>query len=179
MSHLLSNHRLRPLEPRDLDSLYRIKNDPEVTKWLGGFSTGYAMADLAEWLESHRGRRDEVLWAIAQTDSDVCVGHVGLYSIDQRVRVADFGILLSPTVWGKGLGTECSRFAVEYGFDALNLNRIQLRVLTTNQRAIRLYHSLGFRDEGCLREAQFRSGQYLDVLLMGLLRSEYGVDHAV
>lgn len=176
MSHLLSNHRLRPLEPRDLDALYRIKNDPEVTKWLGGFSTGYAMADLVEWLESHRGRRDEVLWAIAQTDSDVCVGHVGLYNIDHRVRVADYGILLSPAVWGKGLGTACTKFAVEYGFGDLNLNRLQLQVLASNERAVRLYRSLRFKEEGRLRQAQYKRGKYIDVLLMGLLRSEYQTD---
>jgi len=66
---------------------------------------------------------------------------------------------------------------LEYGFRELNLNRVDLSVLATNERAIGLYESLGFRHEGRLREAQFRSGQYVDVLLMAILAKEYADGH--
>jgi RimJ/RimL family protein N-acetyltransferase len=165
---------LRALEPRDLDALYQQKNDPEVAALLGGFSSGYCRADLAEWLERHRKRQDEILWAIADARSDRCLGHAGFYRIDHRVRAAEYAIMLgAKDCWGRGLGTAVSRCLVAYGFEALNLNRIALSVLAHNDRARRLYAGLGFREEGVLRQAQFKGGQYCDLVPMAMLREEY------
>jgi RimJ/RimL family protein N-acetyltransferase len=174
MNHRLQGAVLRRPEPRDLDALYAQKNDPAVSSLLGGFSTGYSRADLEQWLEFHRKQKDEVLWVVAEEATDRCLGHVGLYQIDHRVRSAEFAIMLGdPAVWGKGLGRACTRFAVEYGFGQLNLNRIHLSVLSSNDRAIRLYRGLGFVEEGRLRQGQYKDGRYVDVVIMGLLREEY------
>jgi ribosomal-protein-alanine N-acetyltransferase len=171
---------LRRPEPADLDALYAQKNDPEIAGLLGGFTTGYSRQDLKEWLEYHRQRQDEVLWAIVRPEDNACIGHVGLYQIDNRVRAAELAILIGDsTAWGKGVGRNCTKFVVEYGFCELNLNRIHLSVLSTNERAIRLYRGLGFREEGRLRQAQYKRGQYLDVLLMALLREEYDASYPI
>ena len=165
---------LRRPEPKDTDALYEQKNDPEVAALLGGFSTGYAHEDIRQWIEAHRTRIDEVLWVIAADDDDRCLGHVGLYRIDHRIRAAEFAIMLGDrSVWGRGIGRRCTGFAIQYGFLELNLNRISLQVLATNERALHLYTSLGFREEGRLREAQFKGGDYIDVIQMSLLRAEY------
>ena len=168
---------LRPLEPADLEALHQQKNDLEIANMLVGFSSGYTMADLRDWLEHHRKRQDEVLWAIVDRESQRCLGHVGLYQIDLRARVAEFGIIVGDkSSWNRGIGRTSTRLAVEFAFRELNLNRVQLRVLATNERAIRLYGSMRFREEGRLREAQFKDGRYVDVIVMGVLRSEYPGD---
>ena len=46
-------------EPKDVEALYQQKNDPEVASMLGGFNTGYARADLAQWVELHRNLRSQ------------------------------------------------------------------------------------------------------------------------
>lgn len=164
---------LRQLERRDLAALCQFKNDVEVSSLLGGYSRGYSEDGLAEWLEVHRRRNDEVLWAITDRTSDSCLGHVGLYQIDHRIRSAEFAILLGDrTRWGQGLGTSITRAVVNYGFEWLNLNRIELSVLSSNERAIHLYEKVGFIIEGTRRQAQYKQGSYVDVKLMGLLRTE-------
>lgn len=164
---------LRLPEPRDVDALYVFKNDPELGALLGGFTRGYSRADLTGWVEFHRNAKDEVLWAIAGRD-DRCAGHVGLYKIDHRVGQAEFAILLGERgAWGRGVGTKCTRFAVEYAFRQLNLRRVYLDVLATNPRAQHVYEKLGFVVEGRRRQAQFKNGQYVDVVEMAVLRDEY------
>lgn len=168
---------LRRPEMEDVEALYHQKNDPAVASLLGGFSTGYSREDLRRWVEAHRTRADEVLWVIASAEDGRCLGHVGLYQIDHRIRSAEFAIMLGDrAAQGRGLGRLCTRFMVEYGFRELNLNRISLQVLATNERALGLYRSLGFREEGRLREAQYKGGTYIDVVMMGILRSELPVD---
>jgi len=165
---------LRALEPGDLPRLYEYRNDPDTTRDLVGFSVHYSRAALAAWLESHARRTDEALWAIAARDDDRCLGHVGLYQIDHRIRKASFGILIGdPAARGKGLGTAITRAVVDYGFAELNLHRIELDVLATNARAIHLYERLGFQREGVLRHAQFRGGAYVDLVLMAVLDGEW------
>ena len=176
MMHTLGAFVLRKPEPADIEALYRQKNDPESAVLLGGFAAGgYSRDDIRRWMEHHAQRRDEVVWAIVRTESGDCVGHVGLYRIDHRIGSAEIGILVGDrSARGKGLGEQCTRFAVEYGFGELNLNRIQLTVLATNVRAHKLYLRLGFIEEGRMRQAQFKGGRHIDVIVMGLLRDEYG-----
>lgn len=164
---------LRKFDEADVPALYTFRNDPEVASGLVGTSHGYSMKDLASWVEAHRNRSDEVLWAIANEAYNACIGHVGLYRIDHRVRKAEFAILLGRGDQGKGMGRKLSKWVVDYGFKQLNLNRVSLTVLPSNNRALSLYESLGFQREGVLRADQYRDGEYLDVVLMSLLRDEW------
>ncbi|HET9956601.1 MAG TPA: GNAT family protein [Polyangiaceae bacterium] len=173
MIHELGDVRLRLPEPSDIDALYRIKNDPELAALLGGHGRGYSRADLADWISSHRSRRDEVLWVVVDSASEQCIGHVGLYCIDHRVRKAEFGILLERGSWGRGLGRRLTSFAIEYGFRELALSRIELNLLASNARALKTYLACGFVEEGRLRRAQFKNGRFEDVVWMGLLADEY------
>lgn len=172
MNYALGNVLLRRPEPGDLDALYAFKNDPEVAAMLVGFTTGYALQDLREWIEAHRKRSNEVIWTIARAEDNACLGHAGLYDVDQRVRSAELGILIGPPAWGQGIGKKCVAFLLDYGFGELNLNRVWLSVLATNERALRLYQSMGFRQEGVLRQAQFKRDRFIDVIIMSMLRDE-------
>lgn len=165
---------LRKFEPRDIPALYEFRNDPIATAGLGGFTTGYSIQDLTDWVEHHRSRVDEMLYAVIDTQSDRCIGHVGLYRVDLRSRKGEFAILIgSSEHQGKGYGEKITRFIIGYGFEAMNLRRITLTVLATNTRALALYEKLGFVREGTAREDEWRHGSYVDVIHMGLLRNEW------
>jgi len=55
----------------------------------------------------------------------------------------------------------------------LNLDRVFLRVYADNPRAIRAYRKAGFVEEGRMREAVFKHGKYVDVILMSVLRADW------
>lgn len=174
MMHDLGDVMLRKMEHSDLEAFYRQKNDPEVAALLGGFSHGYSNLELQEWFHSHQKRVDELLWTIVGVEKAQPLGHAGLYKIDHRIGSAEFAIMIGdPAAWGKGIGRLCTEFGLKHAFHELNLRRIGLSVLSTNNRAIRLYEQCGFKREGLLREAQYKSGNYVDVILMSMLRSEY------
>lgn len=168
---------LRKFEPRDIPALYAFRNDREVTSGLGGFSTGYTVSDLERWIDHHNSRADEVMYAIVDSDDEV-LGHVGLYRVDSRVRKAGFGILIGRTEsQGRGVGRAVSQWMIDFGFQELNLNKISLSVLSSNERAFHLYKSLGFVEEGVQRQDQYRNGVYLDVVMMSILRSEWEAEN--
>lgn len=62
---------------------------------------------------------------------------------------------------------------LKHTFMDLNLHRVQLEAFTENTRARSLYKKCGFRDEGEKRQAIHKNGRYLDITVMGILRTEY------
>lgn len=168
---LEGGYRLRKPELTDIDALHRFKNDPSVAALLTGTSTGWSRPDLQRWVEAHCTASDEALWVIADSE-DRAIGHVGLYKIHLVHRSAEFAIVLDRSTWGKGIGVRATRAMVDYGFDELNLERIELQVLADNERAIAVYRKFGFREEGLLRRAVFKGGRFHDVLVMAVLSDE-------
>jgi len=166
---------LRPLEKTDLGEHYLAwLNDPEVTRYLetGVFPT--TRQDLEKFFESVTGSRTQVILAIMDKKSNRHIGNVKLGPIDWLHRRAVFGILIGEKkFWGRGIGQEVTRLAVEYAFLRLNLNRVSLGVSVEHKSGVRCYEKIGFRVEGCFRQDLFRNGEYHDRLWMGLLRDEY------
>jgi ribosomal-protein-alanine N-acetyltransferase len=166
---------LRPLERSDLNESYLgWLNDPEVTRYTETGTFPSTAEDLDNYYRSVTGSRNDVIFAIVEKASGQHIGNVKLGPIHWVHRSAIFGILIGEKKsWGKGIGLEATRLAVEYGFYKLNLNRIDLGVFAEHDSAVRCYEKAGFKVEGCMRQDLFLAGEYKDRLWMGLLRSEY------
>jgi RimJ/RimL family protein N-acetyltransferase len=64
------------------------------------------------------------------------------------------------------------RTVCRFGFEMMNLHRIDLTVFDWNTRAIRCYEKVGFQHEGVLRDGMFKAGRWNQLVYMGLLRGE-------
>jgi RimJ/RimL family protein N-acetyltransferase len=88
-------------------------------------------------------------------------------------RSARLGIAIGAKArWDGGYGTDAMRVLCRFGFDMMNLHRIELDVYADNLRAEHVYEKVGFRVEGRRREALYKFGRYHDVVVMGLLEGE-------
>jgi RimJ/RimL family protein N-acetyltransferase len=160
---------VRALARADLPAMVEWINDTDVTRLL---YTGDRPAHL-ELLEEQRSQRD-IVFAVCNKSDDAFIGTTGLYLIHWVMRTAEFRIFLgAKQYWNRGIGTECTRLMVVYGFDKLNLNRIYLGVNAENTGGVKAYERAGFVREGVHRQEQYRNFRYYDVIRMGLLRSEY------
>ena len=74
--------------------------------------------------------------------------------------------------WDGGYGTDAMRVLCRFGFEIMNLHRIQLDVYGNNHRAIHVYEKVGFTREVTKRQALYKFGRYHDVHVMGLLEGE-------
>lgn len=94
--------------------------------------------------------------------------------IDNKNRSAECIIDIGEkNMWGKGIGSSAMSLILEFAFGELNLHRVCLQVFSFNERAIKLYEKMGFSHEGRLRHALYRSGNWHDIVLMSILKSEY------
>lgn len=166
---------LRPLERGDLNERYLSwLNDPEVTRYteIGTFPS--TAEDLENYYRSVIGSKNDVMLAVVEKRSGRHIGNVKLGPIHWVHRRATFGILIGEKeFWGKGMGLEATQLMVSYGFDRLNLHRMDLGVFAEHEAAVRCYEKAGFKVEGRMREDLFLDGKYRDRLRMGILRSDY------
>jgi len=93
-------------------------------------------------------------FGIHTVDSGELIGTVALTDFTQDGRCATLRILIGePAYWGRGFGTSAVRLVVGYGFDVLGLQEIVLGVFDFNERAIRSYEKVGFRQASMIRLA--------------------------
>jgi ribosomal-protein-alanine N-acetyltransferase len=118
--------------------------------------------------------KDEI-WLTVEVDGQV-VGDAGLYGIDHFNQRCELGISLGRVYWGKGFGQEAVRVLVDYAFSYLKMNRVALKVLADDPRAVGAYRKAGFTEEGRLRNHDWGGGEFHDLLVMSILREEWTAD---
>lgn len=156
----------------DAPVLFRWINDRDLVRFNSPFQPVHESTHR-QWLESLARRTDLVAFAIRLRRTRRLVGVCQLVNISRVHRSAELQIRLGDSrARGRGLGREAVRLLLDFAFDDLNLHRVALHVFRTNAAAIRTYERVGFRLEGTLREAAYIAGTYVDVLAMGILRSE-------
>ncbi len=169
--------RLRAREPEDEPQLHQWFNDPDVTEFL---SLRYPVSHHVE--KAFLDRASNVGYynanfAIVTRSEGNMIGGCGFEKVSPEDRHAELGIAIGDRAyWDGGYGTDAMRALCRFGFDIMNLHRIQLDVYAGNLRAQHVYEKVGFRVEVRKRQAIYKFGAYQDVLVMGLLEGELRLD---
>lgn len=105
---------------------------------------------------------------------DVLIGFIALHSIEWNNGTTLLSMGIGEAAYrDKGYGSEALRLTLRYAFTELNLYRVGLNVIGSNERAIRAYEKAGFVREGVTRGQVHRDGQRFDLIWMGMLREEW------
>lgn len=178
LNDFMSSERLyfRPLEPEDAPMIARCKNSPFVRETFF-FNLPENIAQQRDYLKDlykPDRRLDYTPFAITLKENDIAIGVTAFHRIDLVSRAAVYSIIISDeSEWGKGYAGEVTRQMIKYGFEILNLNRIQLVVSAENVRAAHVYEKCGFVREGVMRQAMYHHNRYSDFIMMSILRAEY------
>lgn len=170
-----SRVRLDAVRREDLETIARWWSDGAAQR---RFDAIPAMPRHAGQIEDWVTRTTEVgtdyRFAIRTLPDETLTGVVQIDGILWNQRVGWVSLLIGEAdARGKGLGHEAMQIALRFGFHELNLHRLQLTVFDYNTPAIALYERLGFHHEGTFREFLERDGLRYDMLLYGLLRTEW------
>jgi RimJ/RimL family protein N-acetyltransferase len=146
-------------------------NNPELTTNLQSYPSAITVDGERAFLDT---ASDEHNYSIIDIETDKVIGNCGLMSIDTLNQTAEVGMFIgNQDYWNKGYGTEALTLLLDYGFKALNLHNVMLRVYAFNKRAIKAYEKTGFRHIGTRREALHRNLKKHDILFMDLLVNEF------
>lgn len=164
---------LREFEERDLDASMAVVGDPDVTAFLS-FDTrtreeqaGRLAADIAR---ARTSPRSDYYLAVADRHTDELIGVV-LLAVGAH-RGGELGCAVRKDRWRQGYAAEILTLMLGFGFEHLNLHRIQGTCDPGNTGSQALMSRLGFRYEGRLRDHVFTNGAWHDSLLHAILHDD-------
>lgn len=166
---------LRALTLGDLPLTLNWHNQPDIVDLYSGHPFPVNEEMERKWYEKVlTSNIPTTVFGIMNPYGDKLIGISVLKDIDLLNRVAETAIYIGDQAErGKGYSLQALNLTLEFGFQKLGLHRIWLKVRCDNAAAYHLYQKSGFREEGILREAIYKNGQYLDVAVMSILSSEF------
>jgi RimJ/RimL family protein N-acetyltransferase len=162
---------LSPIDENDAEKFTGWLNDLELTVNLqlynGIFNVESERGFLGNLSKEHN-------YSIIDLEKDELIGNCGFLDIDHLNQTAEVGLFIgNKDYWNKGFGSEALTLLLDYGFKALNLNNIMLRVYSFNKRAIKSYEKVGFKIIGNRRNALRRGKETYDIIFMDILEKEF------
>jgi [ribosomal protein S5]-alanine N-acetyltransferase len=166
---------LSQVQYKDSDQLYEILSDPEVAKF-DYFYPVTSKAEVTKFIDRYNKeyeKNEEITWGINLKETDQLIGICCLGSFDEGARRAELGYDIAQAKWGRGYATEAIRAVVDFGFNCMNLNRIEATITPGNDASVQVLKKLNFIQEGIFRERDLIKGKLEDGILMSILKREY------
>jgi RimJ/RimL family protein N-acetyltransferase len=149
---------LRRQVPADLNDLWALYCDPEITRYIPDAPrTREEAREELEWhMNGHPRNPDLGLWATIHKESGKFIGRCGLlpWEIEERQEV-EVAYTIARQYWGQGLATEAARAILQYGFEQLNLFRLVCLIEPENAASQRVAEKIGMAFEKTVVEGEY------------------------
>ncbi|TCP04916.1 UDP-4-amino-4,6-dideoxy-N-acetyl-beta-L-altrosamine N-acetyltransferase [Caldimonas thermodepolymerans] len=160
--------RVRRMTREDLPRVLQWRNHPDVRRYM------YTQHEIT--LEEHqawfaRNEHDPARHLLVYEDEWGGCGFVHFHA-PGNARIAEWGFYLAPDA-ARGAGRRLGHAALDYGFSVAGFHKVWGEALAYNDRSIRFHESLGFRQEGVLRDQYFDGQAYHAIVRFGLLHHEW------
>ena len=166
---------LRQVTKDDAEDMLTYLSDQEVMKHYGlePFTSTDDALDEISWYQSILEKQTGIRWGITLKGQDKVIGSCGFLNIAAEHCRSDVGYELSKAYWGKGIASESMAAVIRYGFEQLNLQRIQALIEPPNIPSQKLAERNGFIKEGLLRSYEYTFGKFDDLLMYALLKQDF------
>ena len=166
---------LRAMSSRDSADMFDYSSRGELTKYLlwSPHSTVNYTREYLSYVEKRYKLGDFYDWAVVEKESGRMIGTCGFTSLDLSNRRGEIGYVLNPDFHRRGYAPEAARAVIKFGFDRLELNRIEARFMEGNKPSLRVAEKLGMTFEGYHRDSMLVKGSYRTIGYCSILREEY------
>ena len=167
---------LRQLQPADAAPLYRQidLSRKSLRKFLPWVDYNTNEEHSLRFIQLMQRKADEQeAMALGMWYQEELCGVMDLHGWDHLLQKAEIGYWVSESFQRKGIATACCKALISFVFKKLRLNKIEIRFVLQNERSGQIPIKLGFTKEGILRHSAKLHGQYVDMVVMGMLREDW------
>lgn len=154
-------------------------NREYLRQWLPWVDGTRTVADTEGFVQRalDQVRRGEGFQACIEYRGELA-GVIGYVYLDPMNRRTEIGYWLSEALQGRGIMTRACRRLVDFAFESLDLNRVEIRADVDNRKSRAIPERLGFVQEAVLREAAHEHGRFVDLVMYAKLRKEWDAEAA-
>ena len=155
---------LRQFIASDLENVYKGLSDPEIIKYYGvSYKTLEDTKAQMQFFVDLEKEGTGIWWAVCSLDNKTFYGAGGLNSLNKVHKKAEIGFWLLTEFWGQGIMTEVMPIICNYGFDNLELHRIEGLVETDNLNCKQAMKKLDFNLEGTMKDCEVKNGKFISL----------------
>jgi ribosomal-protein-alanine N-acetyltransferase len=165
---------LRPYTPDDAPSLRRWLSDPDVAGMTLTVPHPYPETAADEFIRAlHPAwvERKRANWAVTRASDSALIGGIGL-QFALAHRRAEVGYWIAKPEWGNGYASEATRCVLAFGFDEMQLHRIEAHHFMENPASGRVLERVGMSPEGVHRGVVWRDDRPRDLKSYAILRDD-------
>ncbi|MFY1046807.1 GNAT family N-acetyltransferase [Chryseobacterium sp. GP-SGM7] len=165
---------IKKLDSQIMNKIFELNNDDEIKKILG-FTDKEFIRQKKIHQKGYESYNQKMLnFQIVEKKSNTIIGNCGFHSWNPQHHRAEVGYALNSDEFkNKGFMKEALQKVIEYGFQDLDLNRIEALIDENNIPSKKLLDFYGFTKEGVLRGHYLVDGVFEDSVVYSLLKSEY------
>ena len=168
---------LRRFEYSDIDSMLRNWISDEKTQYDYGelyYPTSEAVRNLfdTKYIVSY-AKNDYYRWAVIEKESGECIGQIAYFTMATKNLHGEIEYVIGPAFQGKGYATEMTKAVIAFGFDKINLHRVEIDCRPENTASRRVIEKCGLTYEGTFRDFFWRKDHYEGRMVFSILKEEY------
>ena len=168
------NFYLKEIESDDIENIFKGLSNHEITRYYDvHFSSLKETEEQMKWYRELKEEGTGIWWGIYQESDDEFCGAAGFNGRLAEHKKAEIGMWLLTEHWGKGILPEILTALFEYGFEKLDLNRIEGLVDHENSKCKRALEKIHFVHEGTLREYEIKDGRNVDLDVYAILKKDW------
>ena len=137
------------------------------------YTTKEAVKELLDKYIGSYEKNDYYRWAITEKNTGECIGQIAYFLVDSKNHFAEIEYCIGSEFQCRGYATEATKAVIAYGFDKMNLHKVQICTKTINAPSKRVIEKCGFTYEGTLRDYFYMNEEYVGRLYFSMLRNEY------
>lgn len=170
---------IRPYREDDVQPLYDavIESRSELSRWLPWAHQEYSIHDSDAWVHSRAmawRNAEEYSFVITDAEDRTFLGGVGLNRLDLANKTGNLGWWVRSSATCRGVATAAARHCVRFGFDTLELNRIEIICAIENAPSVRVADKLNAQREGVLHARLEVLGTAQNAVLFAIIRGSIG-----
>jgi len=159
------------LTEEDIELVREWRNSPEVSQYM--YTEDIITKEQQEkWFRKTQQEERSKYWMIKYDGNKIGVANIA--DIDRRNSKCYWGFYLGNTsIRGKGIGAKVEYNVLKFVFEEMHLNKLCGEVFSFNEKVVKMHEKFGFRREGYLRNHIQKNDKFHDVVVIGLLSSEW------
>jgi len=163
--------KLLKLQESHIEKVRIWRNSEEISKYM--FTDPViSPEEQKQWFKEIKKKETSKYWIINVDGIDV--GLVSLYNIDMQNKRSFWAFYIAdPSVRGKGVGSAIELNILRYVFTELKINKLCGETMPINDRGFKIHEQFGSQVEGVLREHIVKKGQFHDVVMLGIIKSDW------
>jgi ribosomal-protein-alanine N-acetyltransferase len=165
---------LKTITPTLVHDLFNTKTKDEIMNFFGFNEQGFEKyRDMHEkGMETYQ--LSFLFFLLIEKQTSQPIGECGFHTWHKKHDRAElFYSLRNDSDKRKGYMTEAIAFVLKYGFEQMNLHRVEALIAEWNEPSLKLINKYGFTKEGIMREDYFENGRHEDSICYSLLANEY------